>query len=176
MDFNNLSALERLKYYRTNGFTTDALSDIDYRVRIAAYYNLGYTTDALTDDSAIIRWNASVYFNDFNLEDTSLYYLQNYYRMVGYSKDQVNSPIDWVRHEASQIYGYTEAGLTDTYLPIRLECYRIFGFLESAFANPDAGIRHEAYTNLGYPAASLLEPSPIVREYAVAEYIKNNPV
>lgn len=174
MDLSNFSSLQRLTYYKETGFTADAFDDLDYRVRIAAYYTLGYTQDALHDESAIIRWNASLFFNKFDTADTSLYYLQNYYRMTGYSKDLCNHTNDWVRHEAQQIFGYTIDGLTDPYLPIRIECYRIFGFPIEAYADPDTGVRHEAYLHNGFPAAALVDSSPILREIAVEEYIKNN--
>lgn len=174
MELTNLSSLERLKYYREHGFTADALSDLDTRIRIPAYYELGYTRDALTDESPLIRWYASVFFDEFNLEDTSLYYLQQYYRYKGYTIEQLNSSIDWVRHDACMIFGFPESGRADPYLAIRVESFRIWGYTPAALLDVDSGIRHEAYEYLGYTSIALIDTAPSIVE-AATRFFNNQP-
>jgi hypothetical protein len=100
----------RLAYYFKNGFTENALSDSDDRIRALAYRKLGtaYAERALQDTESKIRWDAYLLLDRLDLA--------------------VHDQDPSVRLKACQIVGTTKDHLTDSNPRIRRIAYVQHGF------------------------------------------------
>jgi hypothetical protein len=174
MKFSEFSTTnERLAYYKQNGFDSDAYTDEDCTIRIAAYRTNGYTRDALTDPNYLIRWEASLFFNEFNINDRSEHYMLKYYQMIGITPELRSSPHYSVRAVASRIYGFLEESKNDTAFDIRQEAFRRWGYDTTAFTDYENSIRHEAYLELGFTYGALYDGCTGIREDA-SRYFNTN--
>lgn len=151
-ELKNSNPHERIKTYRSLGFTKQALNDDYFLIRIEAYKFFGFNEKAFEDENSSIRLEA--------------------YRKLGFTERALKDNDFLIRLLAYQALGFTENAFEDTSVEIRTEAYEELGYTSKALNDEEGGIRARAYEELGFTKNALEDECVLIREDAL-EYFEN---